>query len=347
MIPDRLRDLLRAVTLPVRLLCTALAVLLIVPPLADRLAAAFLLSPVAARCLAAVPVVLALYGVFTGLAVLYRRLLARNQQPVSEEEIRMLVDMGEEKGSIQSGEKELIENIFEFNNMNAEDVMIHRTDVSMLWADDTDDEIVRTIEETGLSRYPVYEEDADDIIGILNSRDYFLNARHPDPKPLRQLLRPAYFVPESVRTDVLFRDMQAKKIHLAIVVDEYGGTSGIITMEDLLEEIVGNIYDEFDPLAEQEIIDLGDGNWRIAGSADLDEVAEALGLDLDQGEEEYDTLGGLVFAQLSVIPEDGSHPEVDACGLHIKVEQLADRRVEWALVRRSTEDPTANETEHG
>ncbi|MEG0764562.1 MAG: hemolysin family protein, partial [Pseudoflavonifractor sp.] len=344
MIPDRLRDLLRAVTLPVRLLCTALAVLLIVPPLADRLAAAFLLSPVAARCLAAVPVVLALYGVFTGLAVLYRRLLARNQQPVSEEEIRMLVDMGEEKGSIQSGEKELIENIFEFNNMNAEDVMIHRTDVSMLWADDTDDEIVRTIEETGLSRYPVYEEDADDIIGILNSRDYFLNARHPDPKPLRQLLRPAYFVPESVRTDVLFRDMQAKKIHLAIVVDEYGGTSGIITMEDLLEEIVGNIYDEFDPLAEQEIIDLGDGNWRIAGSADLDEVAEALGLDLDQGEEEYDTLGGLVFAQLSVIPEDGSHPEVDACGLHIKVEQLADRRVEWALVRRSTEDPATNET---
>ncbi|MEG2119375.1 MAG: hemolysin family protein [Pseudoflavonifractor sp.] len=334
MIPDRLRALLRAVTLPVRLLCTALAVLLAVPPFAAWLSAALSLTAAGAKTVAAVLVVLALYGVFTLLEYLYERFAAGHAAPVSEEEIRMLVDIGEEKGSIESGEKELIENIFEFNNMTAEEVMIHRTDVQMLWVDDTDDEIVRTIEETGLSRYPVYEEDADDVIGVLNSRDYFLNARHSDPKPLREVLRPAYFVPESVRTDVLFRDMQAKKVHLAIVVDEYGGTSGIITMEDLLEEIVGNIYDEFDPLAEQEIIPQGDGVWRIAGSADLEEVAAALGMNLDAEEEEYDTLGGLVFAQLSVIPEDGSHPEVEACGLHIKVEQLTDRRVEWALVRK-------------
>ena len=255
------------------------------------------------------------------------------EDQVSEEEIRMMVDIGEEKGAIESGEKEMIENIFEFNNMTAEEVMIHRTDVVMLWARDSDEEIVRTIRETGLTRFPVYEEDADDIVGILNTRTYLLNARESQPRPLRELLTPAYFVPESVRTDVLFRDMQARKIHMAVVVDEYGGTSGIITMEDLLEEIVGNIYDEFDPQDEQEIIPLGENQWRVAGSADLEEVAEALDVELP-GDEEYDTLGGLVFAQLAVIPEDGSHPEVDVCGLHIRVEELSDRRVEWATVSR-------------
>ena len=255
------------------------------------------------------------------------------EDQVSEEEIRMMVDIGEEKGAIESGEKEMIENIFEFNNMTAEEVMIHRTDVVMLWARDSDEEIVRTIRETGLTRFPVYEEDADDIVGILNTRTYLLNARESQPRPLRELLAPAYFVPESVRTDVLFRDMQARKIHMAVVVDEYGGTSGIITMEDLLEEIVGNIYDEFDPQDEQEIIPLGENQWRVAGSADLEEVAEALDVELP-GDEEYDTLGGLVFAQLAVIPEDGSHPEVDVCGLHIRVEELSDRRVEWATVSR-------------
>ena len=172
---------------------------------------------------------------------------------VSEEGIRMMVDIGEEKGAIQAGEKEMIENIFEFDNMTAGDVMIHRTDMVMLWVDDTAEEIAQTIESSGLSRFPVYEEDADDIIGILNTRDWLLNARKASPRPVRELLRPAYFVPESVRTDKLFRDMQSRKIHLSIVVDEYGGTAGLVTMEDLLEEIVGNIYDEFDPQEDQEI----------------------------------------------------------------------------------------------
>ncbi len=262
-------------------------------------------------------------------------------EEVSEEEIRMMVDIGEEKGAIETGEKEMIENIFEFNNMTAEDVMLHRTDVVMLSAEESDEEIVRTIEETGLSRFPVYEEDADDVIGILNSRDYFLNARRKKPVGLRELLRPAYFVPESVRTDVLFRDMQAKKVHLAVVVDEYGGTSGIITIEDLLEEIVGNIYDEFDPQDEQEIVTLGDDTWRIAGSAELEDIAEALEVELPE-DEEYGTLGGLIFAQLAVIPEDGSHPEVEVDGLHIRVEELTDRRVEWAVVTKLS--PQAGET---
>lgn len=265
---------------------------------------------------------------------LVSRLVKADAEAVSEEEIRMMVDIGEEKGAIETDEKEMIENIFEFNNRTAGDVMIHRTDVVMIWTGDSDEEILHTIEETGISRYPVYEEDADDVIGILNSRDWFLNARRKDPKPLRELLREAYFVPESVRADVLFRDMQSKKVHLAVVVDEYGGTSGIVTMEDLLEEIVGNIYDEFDPQDEQEIVPLGEDLWRVAGSAELEDVAAALDVELPE-DEEYDTLGGLIFAQLSVIPEDGSQIELDAWGLHIKVTELNDRRVEWALVSKT------------
>ncbi len=254
-------------------------------------------------------------------------------EDVSEDEIMMMVDLGEERGAIEKSEKELIENIFEFNNTTAEDVMVHRTDMVMVWVDDSDEEIIRTIRESGMSRFPVYEEDADDIIGILNTRNFLLNAQLSHPKPLRELLRPAYFVPESVRTDVLFRDMQNKKVHLAIVVDEYGGTSGLVTMEDLLEEIVGNIYDEFDPQEEKDIEKLEENLWRISGSCELDLVAETLGIEFPE-DLESDTLGGLVFAQLSAIPEDGSQLEVDACGLHIKVQELTDRRVEWTQVSK-------------
>jgi putative hemolysin len=254
-------------------------------------------------------------------------------EEVSEDEILMMVDLGEERGAIESNEKELIENIFEFNNTTAEDVMVHRTDMVLLWVEDTHEDILSAIRQSGLSRFPVYEEDADDIIGVLNTRDYLLNDQLDQPKPTRELLRPAYFVPESVRTDVLFRDMQSKKVHLAIVVDEYGGTSGLVTMEDLLEEIVGNIYDEFDPQEEKDIERLDDGLWRVSGSCELDQVAEALDMEFPE-DEESDTLGGLVFAQLSVIPEDGSQLAVDACGLHIQVQNFNDRRVEWALVSK-------------
>ena len=249
----------------------------------------------------------------------------------SEDEILAMVDLGEEKGNIEQSEKELIENVFEFNNSTAEDVMVHRTDMVLLWTDSTDEEILDTIRQTGLSRYPLCQEDADDVVGILNTRDYLLDRNSGKHRPLTELSRKAYFVPESVRADVLFRDMQSRKVHMAIVVDEYGGTAGLVTLEDLLEEIVGNIYDEFDPQEENDIVSLGDGKWRVSGGVDLETLGEALGVELPESEE-YDTLGGLVFAQLSVIPEDGSRLEVEALGLHIRVEELADRRVEWAEV---------------
>ena len=260
--------------------------------------------------------------------------LLRREDEVSEDEIMAMVEEGEESGAIQSNEKELIENIFEFNNITAEDVMIHRTDMVTLALDEEEDVILDTIRQSGLSRFPVDQNDVDDIVGILSTREYLLHFHLPDPKPIRELLRTAYFVPESVPADVLFRDMQGKKTHMALVVDEYGGTSGLVTLEDLLEELVGNIYDEFDPQEEQDIIRLEDNKWRVSGSADLEELAEALDLDLSDEDLDYDTLGGLVFSQLSVIPDDGSRPIVEALGLRIQVEELCDRRVEWALVEK-------------
>lgn len=265
-------------------------------------------------------------------------LLHRGSQ-VSEDNIMAMVEEGEESGAIQSNEKELIENVFEFDTMTARDVMVHRTDMVTLSLDEEEDAIVDAIRQSGLSRFPVYQADIDDVVGVLSTREYLLNFRLPQPKPMQELLRPAYFVPETVPADVLFRDMQGKKIHMALVVDEYGGTSGLVTLEDLLEELVGNIYDEFDPQEEQDIIRLEDGRWRVSGSADLEELAEAMGFDLPEDEErDYDTLGGLVFSQLSVIPEDGSRPVVEALGLRIRVEELCDRRVEWALVERADGD---------
>ena len=259
------------------------------------------------------------------------------EEEVTEEDIRALVDMGEESGAIEEAEKEMIENIFEFNNLTAENVMTHRTDVTAIWVDEEWDVILQTIRETGLSRFPVYNEDMDDIIGTLNTRVFLLNMQTEHPRTLREMIREAYFVPSTVQADMLFRNMQMKKIHMAIVVDEYGGVSGIVTMEDLLEEIVGNIYDEFDPQAEAEITRVDEDTWRISGQAALEDVADALSVELPL-EEDYDTFGGLIFSQFTIIPEDGSQPEVDCHGLHIVVEKIEDHRVEKALVTKLPEE---------
>jgi len=269
---------------------------------------------------------------------------------VTEEDIMQMVDIGEEKGAIEADEREMIENIFEFNNMNAGDCMIHRKDITAIDIESTDAQILETIRQSGLSRFPVYEGSIDNVLGILTTRDYLLSRAEGRNVPLRALVRPAHFVPESVRTDVLFQEMQSRKQHMAIVVDEYGGTSGLITLEDLLEEIVGNIYDEFDPKEEPEITRLSDGRWRISGAAQLESVAEALDIQLPD-DLEYDTLGGLVFSRLTEIPSDGKHPVVECFGLRISVEQIADRRVEWAIVEKidsqsKSEGTDSNEGAH-
>lgn len=258
-------------------------------------------------------------------------------EEVTEEEIRLMVDIGEEKGAILADERAMIENVFEFNNQTAKEVMTHRTDVTAIPLNDTPKHIVDTIASSGLSRIPVYEESVDEIIGVLNAREYLLNAQRKTPKPLMQLLRAPYCVPESVHTDVLFRNMQRMKTHFAIVVDEYGGTSGIVTMEDLIEELVGDIYDESDPLEEQDVVRMGENLWRVAGDVPIDALADALEMTIPDNEK-YDTLGGMVFSKLSEIPEDGATPLVTAEGLRIQVEKVEDRRVEWAFVSKVQPD---------
>ncbi len=263
---------------------------------------------------------------------------------VTEEDILQMVDIGEEKGAIEADEREMIENIFEFNNMDARDCMIHRKDITAIDIESDDGEIMDAIRQSGLSRFPVYQGSIDNVLGILTSRDYLIDRAEDRQTPLRALVRPAHFVPESVRTDVLFQEMQSRKQHMAIVVDEYGGTSGLITLEDLLEEIVGNIYDEFDPKEEPEVTQLSENRWRVSGSAELETVSEALGIELPESEE-YDTLGGLIFSQLTEIPADGERPVVTCFGLHISVEEIAERRVEWAIVEKLTTESDPNATE--
>jgi len=185
----------------------------------------------------------------------------------------------------------------------------------------------------------VYEESIDDVIGILSTRDYLLESQKEHPRPLRSLLREAYFVPGTVLARDLFRQLQQRKQHMAIIVDEYGGMSGLVTMEDLLEEIVGNIYDEFDPQAEAEITRLEENLWRISGAAPLTDVADNLSVSIPE-DENYDTLGGLIFSRLDRIPADGSTPEVDVNGLHIRVEKIAGHRVLSALVSREPDEVT-------
>ena len=284
------------------------------------------------------PVIWLLSVSTNGMLRLLRLKTETEEETVTEEEIRMMMDLGEAKGTIDSGEKEWIENVFDFGESTVRDVMVHASDVTAFSVDAEDEEIEQTIRETGLSRYPVYEEDIQDILGILNAREFLLDRMNDQPRPLRELLRPAYFVPDTLKASALMQDMQSKKVHIAIVIAEYGDTAGLVTMEDLLEEIVGNIYDEFDPSEPAEIEQLEPGLWRVSGSADVQEVAEIVGVDLPE-DLDFDTMGGLVFSRLHTIPKDGTVLDVEAYGLHIHVERIEDRRIVAATVRKLAPAP--------
>ena len=303
--------------------------------------ARFTLGPVCAVAAVFRPVIWLLSKSTNGVLRLFGIDPKAEQEDVSEDEILMMVDLGEERGAIESSEKELIENIFEFNNTTAEDVMVHRTDMVMVWAEDTNEDIVNAILSSGRSRFPVCEEDADHIVGILNTRDFLLNTQNERPKPLSDLLRPAYFVPESVRTDVLFRDMQSKKVHMAIVVDEYGGTSGIVTMEDLLESIVGDIQDEYDDEAES-VTQLTQDRYTLDGDIALEEVERLLECSFQEYPDwdDYDTLGGLLIAMLDRIPGPKEHPAVELDGVRFTVQKSNGRQILEVLAERLP-DPEA------
>lgn len=262
----------------------------------------------------------------TGCSALLLRIFGIRNMEISdnatEDEIRMMLDESEEEGLIESTEGEMIDNIFEFNNIVAYDVMTHRVDVETIDIEDSREEITELIRESGFSRFPVYEEDQDNIIGLLYVKDFFLN----QDTPIRDLLKEPLYVPETIICDDLFRMMQKERIHFAVVTDEYGSFLGIITLEDLIEEIVGNIYDEYDE-SEDYITPNGDGTWLISGRAELKDVEKALDIVLTE-RENYNTLSGLILSETEEIPRDGTQFTVDVDGLHIEVLRVCDRRIE-------------------
>ena len=288
---------------------------------------------VSAIAVIAKPVVKLLSLSTNGVLHLLRMRTDVEEEQVTEDEIRMMIDLGNENGSINEDEKELLHNVFDFSDQTVSDVMTRAADVETISIDATREEVLNTIQTTGLSRFPVYGEDESDILGVLNARDFLVDWATNGSKTVKDLMRPAYLVPESLSADDLLRDMQRKKIHLAVVLDEYGELAGVITVEDLLEEIVGNIYDEFDPAEPQELEQLGENLWRVSGSLSVEDLAEELDMELPE-DEDYDTVGGMVLSCLRTIPEDGSRPVVQVHGLELQAEKVEDHRIRSVLVRK-------------
>ena len=249
----------------------------------------------------------------------------------TEEEIRMMLDAGKAKGTILPDEQDMIQNIFEFDDISAGEIMTHRTEVALLWLEESDEQWEETIHQSRHSIYPICHESPDNIIGVLLAKDYLRMKDRTREDVMKNAVRPAYFVPETVRADVLFRNMKRTRNHFAVVVDDYGGMSGIITMNDLLEQLVGDLDDDDTaPVEQPPIARIDSKTWRITGTAPLDEVSEHLGVALP--EQDYETFGGLVFGILGSVPDDDETPELEEFGLSIKVTKIKDRRLESAVV---------------
>lgn len=251
---------------------------------------------------------------------------------VTEEDIMTMVNEGHEQGVLEAKEAEMITNIFELNDKDAGDIMIHRTNVVGIDGSQTLHEAIDFILKEGKnSRYPVYEKDIDDIIGLLHMKDAVIYGEEEKWKdtPIRQipgLLREAHFIPETRNIDSLFREMQSQKIHMEIVVDEYGQTAGIVTMEDILEEIVGNILDEYD--SEEEFIETLEDGFVINGSTPLSEAAQALGIEFAQEDQDaYDTVNGLLISRLDRIPEEDEDEEVEYQGYLFQILNVENKMI--------------------
>jgi len=255
-------------------------------------------------------------------------------QKVTEEEIRMMVDVGEEIGSIHENEKQMINNIFEFNNKIARDVMTHRTDIAALPVEASLAAATDFFRLEKYSRIPVYAGSIDNIVGVMHAKDLIEVLAEPESShnfSLRNMMRAPYFVAGTKPTDQLFAEMQRNKTHLAVIIDEYGGTSGIVTLEDLLEEIVGDILDEDDE-EEKRIRKVDPNTYLIDGAVSLDTVKDYLEVELPV--EDYVTLSGFIIGQLGRIPEKADKPTVNFNGWSFKVEEVQEKKIAHVLVRR-------------
>lgn len=259
------------------------------------------------------------------------------EEKVTEEELRMMVELAGENGSLDEEEKEWIQNIFEFDDTSVSEAMTREKDICALPADADEAQVMETIRKSGFSRIPVYQENIHNIVGILSGREFLLNLASEKKEPWTGLIRKAYFVPETIHTDDLFTEMQKRKVHMAIVVNEYGETEGLITIEDLLEEIVGNIYDEFDTEGVPQVQKLEENLWRVKGDVLMDDLAEELDCSMPE-EGDFDTVGGLIYHCLQMVPEEDSHAEVECAGLHLTIEKMNKHRIESVLIRKISDN---------
>lgn len=255
-----------------------------------------------------------------------------DEETVTEEEIRMMVDVGEEKGSIKEEEKELINNVFEFNDKVVSEIMIHRKDIYAIDINSDIDNILEELDEYKYSRIPVYEESIDNIVGMLFIKDLLANVNKKDKVKISKIIREPYFVSKTKPIDELFRDLQKNKHQLAIVLDEYGGTSGLVTMEDIIEELVGNIFDEYDE-EEKEFEKIDDNTFLISGGVSIHDLRKILGVEIPEGE--YDTLSGYLIELLGRIPSDDEKPVIETKRVTYKIEDYEEKRILWVKACRN------------
>ncbi len=261
------------------------------------------------------------------------RHLSRDKNNVTEEDIRQMVDVGEETGVIEESQKDMINNIFEFGDITAEDIMTPRTDVEALDVTDTVFDALQISVEHGFSRIPVYEDDIDHVKGVLYVKDLlpFVGKPLPDDLTIASLMRQAYFVPGTKNCQDLFAEMTEKHVQLAMVVDEYGGLAGIVSMEDLLESIVGSIQDEYDN-EEEEIVQTGDNSFEVDGSLSIEEVSDLVGVTLPEGD--YDTLAGFLICELGRIPDPDENASLVYGELEFVILSMDERRIETVHIQK-------------
>lgn len=314
-----------------------------------------LLLPYRIACRYPHPVALSLAGFCRTVAFLFRpfallniavsRLLAHlfgirgedEPEQATEEEIRMMVDVGSEKGEIEQSEKDMINNVFEFDDRNVSEVMTHRTDMTAVPVSAALDEITDVAINTGYSRIPVYEEDIDDIVGILYVKDMLsLIGKHDTGFNIYKYMRSVLFIPENMSCVDLFTQFRTNKVQVAIAVDEYGGTAGIVSMEDLIESIVGNIQDEYDN-EEEMILKLDSDSYELDGAVSIEEVEHLFHIVLDD-DSEYDTIGGLLTEALERIPLPDEHPSIVLADVEFTVLLVEERHIARIRARRIEKD---------
>ena len=265
------------------------------------------------------------------------------EEVVTEEEIRMMIDEGEEKGTIERGEKQLLNNVFEFNDIIVSEIMTPRTDMYAIDINEDLKEQLDEIDKFKYSRIPVYDEDIDDIKGILFVKDILKPLKDNKEINIKELMREPYFVPESKDIDELFKEMQQNKVQMAIAIDEYGGTAGLITMEDIIEELVGNIFDEYDD-EEIEVKKIDDNTYILSGTVSSYELKKVFNIELPEGD--YETLSGYLLDKLGRIPDEDEHPIIEDENLTYRVEEMEDKRIKYVKVCRNMKDKEDKDEEN-